>query len=102
MKFCRARSWVRWVLLAASAGEIDRSQVVSVTLSMLKPNAAQSILLERFGVQDSEPVLKAASDASSYEEFEALLDQMQPDTAALARRLTILTMKARGDGNGGR
>ncbi|MBJ2284774.1 beta-galactosidase [Pseudomonas sp. MF6755] len=48
------------VLLAASAGEIDRSQVVSVTLSMIKPNAAQSILLERFGVQDSEPVLKAA------------------------------------------
>ena len=48
------------VLLAASAGEVDRSQVVSVTLSMLKPNAAQSILLERFGVQDSEPVVKAA------------------------------------------
>ena len=48
------------VLLAASSGEIDRSQVVSVTLSMIKPNAAQSILLERFGVQDSEPVLKAA------------------------------------------
>lgn len=48
------------VLLASSVGEIDRSQVVSVTLSMIKPNAAQSILLERFGVQDSEPVFKAA------------------------------------------
>lgn len=48
------------VLLAGSAGEIDRSQVVSVTLSMIKPNAAQSILLERFGVQDSEPVMTAA------------------------------------------
>ncbi|WP_339529061.1 beta-galactosidase [Pseudomonas mucidolens] len=48
------------VLLAGSSGEIDRSQVVSVTLSMLKPDAPQSILLERFGVQDSEPVLKAA------------------------------------------
>ncbi|WP_231422007.1 beta-galactosidase [Pseudomonas sp. Leaf59] len=48
------------VLLAASSGEIDRSQVVSVTLSMLKPNVAQSILLERFGVQDIEPVIKAA------------------------------------------
>ena len=47
------------VLLAGSFGEIDRSQVVSVTLSMQKPNAAQSILLERFGVQDSEPVIKA-------------------------------------------
>ena len=33
------------VLLAGSFGEIDRSQVVSVTLSMQKPNAAQSILL---------------------------------------------------------
>jgi hypothetical protein len=39
---------------------VDRSQVVSVTLSMIKPVAAQSILLERFGVQDSEPVVKAA------------------------------------------
>ncbi|KAA0945081.1 beta-agarase [Pseudomonas sp. ANT_H14] len=48
------------VLLASSNGEIDRSQVVSVTLSMIKPNVAQSILLERFGVQDSEPVFKAA------------------------------------------
>ncbi len=48
------------VMLAGSAGEIDRSQVVSVTLSMIKPVAPQSILLERFGVQDSEPVLKAA------------------------------------------
>ncbi|NNA89389.1 beta-agarase [Pseudomonas gessardii] len=48
------------VMLAGSAGEIDRSQVVSVTLSMFKPTAPQSILLERFGVQDSEPVLKAA------------------------------------------
>jgi len=47
------------VLLASSEGEIDRSQVVSVTLSMIKPNVAQSILLERFGVQDIEPVLKA-------------------------------------------
>ncbi|NMX69774.1 beta-agarase [Pseudomonas sp. WS 5111] len=48
------------VMLAASAGEIDSSQVVSVTLSMIQPVAPQSILLERFGVQDSEPVLKAA------------------------------------------
>lgn len=48
------------VLLASSEGDIDRSQVVSVTISMIKPAVAQSILLERFGVQDSEPVLKAA------------------------------------------
>lgn len=48
------------VLLASSAGELDRSQVVSVSLSMDQPNAAQSILLERFGVQDGEAVTRAA------------------------------------------
>ncbi|WP_397443660.1 beta-galactosidase [Pseudomonas chlororaphis] len=48
------------VLLASSEGELDRSQVVSVTLSMDQPKAAQSILLERFGVQDGEAVVKAA------------------------------------------
>ncbi|QLL14722.1 beta-galactosidase [Pseudomonas chlororaphis] len=48
------------VLLASSEGELDRSQVVSVTLSMDQPKAAQSILLERFGVQDGEAVIKAA------------------------------------------
>ena len=47
------------ILLASSQGEINRSQVVSVTLSIPQPNAAQSILLERFGVQDSEGVIKA-------------------------------------------
>lgn len=47
------------ILLASSQGELDRSQVVSVTLSMEQPKAAQSILLERFGVQDSEGVVKA-------------------------------------------
>ena len=48
------------VLLASSAGELDRSQVVSVSLSMDQPKVAQSILLERFGVQDGEAVTKAA------------------------------------------
>jgi hypothetical protein len=48
------------VLLASSEGELDRSQVVSVTLSMDKPKVAQSIMLERFGVQDSDAVVKAA------------------------------------------
>ncbi|QYN02846.1 beta-galactosidase [Pseudomonas protegens] len=47
------------ILLASSEGQLDRSQVVSVTLSMDNPKAAQSILLERFGVQDSEGVIKA-------------------------------------------
>ena len=47
------------VLLASSSGELNRSQVVSVSLSMDQPKAAQSILLERFGVQDGEAVTKA-------------------------------------------
>ncbi|WP_207815406.1 beta-galactosidase [Pseudomonas sp. 50_B] len=47
------------ILLASSEGQLDRSQVVSVTLSLDSPKAAQSILLERFGVQDGEGVVKA-------------------------------------------
>lgn len=48
------------ILLASSDGELDRSQVVSVTLSMDQPKVAQSILLERFGVQNAEAVTQAA------------------------------------------
>ncbi|MHC8292316.1 beta-galactosidase [Pseudomonas sp. LB3P58] len=48
------------VLLASSVGELERSQVVSVTLSMDQPKVAQSILLERFGVQDGDAVTQAA------------------------------------------
>jgi len=47
------------MLLASSAGELDRSQVVSVTLSMDQPKVAQNILLERFGVQDGDAVTRA-------------------------------------------
>ncbi|MNU94035.1 hypothetical protein D3C71_839880 [compost metagenome] len=47
------------ILLTSSAGELDRSQVVSVSVSMDQPKVAQSILLERFGVQDSESVTQA-------------------------------------------
>ncbi|MCU7251582.1 beta-galactosidase [Pseudomonas koreensis] len=47
------------ILLASSSGELDRSQVVSVSLSMDQPKAAQSLLLERFGVQDGDEVVKA-------------------------------------------
>lgn len=48
------------VLLASSSGELNRSQVVSVSLSMDQPKAAQSILLERFGVEDGEAATRAA------------------------------------------
>ena len=47
------------ILLASSAGQLDRGQVVSVTLSMDQPKVAQNILLERFGVQDGEAVIQA-------------------------------------------
>ncbi|WP_409297260.1 beta-galactosidase [Pseudomonas sp. KCJK8993] len=47
------------ILLASSEGQLDRSQVVSVTLSLDNPKASQSILLERFGVQDGEGVVRA-------------------------------------------
>lgn len=48
------------ILLANTQGELDRSQVVSVTLSMTQPKVAQSILLERFGVQEGDAIQKAA------------------------------------------
>ena len=51
------------ILLASSAGAIDRSQVVSVALSMDQPRAAQSLLLERFGTQDMGAVVEAAYGA---------------------------------------
>jgi len=51
------------ILLASSAGELDRSKVVSVSLSMDQPKVAQSILLERFGVQDGEGVIQTVYGA---------------------------------------
>jgi hypothetical protein len=51
------------LLLASSVGELDLSKVVSVTLSMNKPAVAQSILLERFGVQEGEELQKTAYSA---------------------------------------
>lgn len=51
----------RSVLLASTVtGELQTSQVVAVKLSLNQPNAAQSILLGRFGVQDVAPVQQAA------------------------------------------
>ncbi|MGY3173973.1 hypothetical protein ACVWYU_003376 [Pseudomonas sp. TE12234] len=47
------------ILLASSAGDLDRGQVVSVSVSMDQPKVAQSILLERFGVQNAEAVTQA-------------------------------------------
>ncbi|WP_434591587.1 beta-galactosidase [Pseudomonas sp. R4-83] len=47
------------ILLASSSGVIDRSQVVSVSLSMDQPKVAQSLLLERFGVQSDDGINQA-------------------------------------------
>jgi hypothetical protein len=49
------------VLLASTVtGELSAGQVVAVTLSMSQPNATQSVLLGRFGVQQVAPVQAAA------------------------------------------
>ena len=49
------------ILLADTVtGELSANQVVAVTLSMHQPNATQSILLGRFGVQQVAPVQAAA------------------------------------------
>ncbi|MEQ7917816.1 beta-agarase [Xanthomonas sp. WHRI 1810A] len=47
------------VLLADSEGELNLSQVASVTVSMSQPNVAQSVLIERFGVQEGDALQKA-------------------------------------------
>lgn len=47
------------ILLASSSGVIDRSQVVSVSLSMDQPKVAQSLLIERFGVQNDDGINQA-------------------------------------------
>lgn len=49
----------RW-LLTSSSGALDLKQVVSVTLSMNQPNVAQSLMIERVGIQDDDLVQKAA------------------------------------------
>lgn len=53
----------------------------------------------------TDPILEAARSiraaGGGFAEFEAALARMTPDTAALARRLAIMAMKARGDGDVG-
>jgi hypothetical protein len=48
------------VLLASSAGDLSRDQVASVTLSLDKPNVAQSILVERVALLSGDTLQKAA------------------------------------------
>ncbi|MEX5352491.1 beta-galactosidase [Pseudomonas juntendi] len=54
------------LLLASSAGDIDLKQVVAVSLSIPDPKVAQSLLIEKVGIQDDDQAFKAA--------YEGLLD----------------------------
>ncbi|WP_268797474.1 beta-galactosidase [Pseudomonas huanghezhanensis] len=47
------------VLLANSEGELNLSQVASVTVAMSRPDIAQSVLFERFGVQEGDALQQA-------------------------------------------
>lgn len=54
------------LLLTSSAGEVDLKQVTSVSLSIPSPKVAQSLLIERVGIQDDDLAFKAA--------YEGLID----------------------------
>lgn len=48
------------VLLANTEGELNSAEVSSVTVSMSQPNVAQSVLIEKFGVQEGDALQTAA------------------------------------------
>ena len=48
------------LLLTSSVGELDLAQVTSISLSIPQPNVAQSLLIERVGLQDDDQAQKAA------------------------------------------
>lgn len=48
------------LLLASSAGAVDLRQVASVSLSIPSPKVAQSLLIERVGIQDDDQAYQAA------------------------------------------
>ncbi|MHC6224380.1 beta-agarase [Pseudomonas sp. X10] len=48
------------LLLSSSVGELDLKQVTSISLSIPQPKMAQSLLIERVGIQDDDNALKAA------------------------------------------
>jgi hypothetical protein len=48
------------VLLANTEGELNSAEVSSVTVSMSQPNVAQSVLIEKFGVQEGDGLQTAA------------------------------------------
>jgi len=50
------------LLLTSSVGEVDLKQISSVTLSIPRPKVAQSLLIEKVGIQDDDLAFKAAYD----------------------------------------
>ncbi|MCY1343277.1 Agarase CBM like domain protein [compost metagenome] len=48
------REGKRWLPATLVNGELDRSKVASVTLSLNQPNAAQNVLLGRFGTEEED------------------------------------------------
>ncbi|QXH48080.1 beta-galactosidase [Pseudomonas xanthosomatis] len=48
------------LLLASSSGELDLKQVISVSLSIPNPKVAQSLLIEKVGLQDDDQAYQAA------------------------------------------
>jgi hypothetical protein len=59
------------VLLANTEGELNSAEVSSVTVSMSEPNVAQSVLIEKFGVQEGNAMQTAAYSnlVDSYGQF---------------------------------
>jgi hypothetical protein len=49
----------RRVLLANTEGDLDSAPVASVTVSMSRPDVAQSVLIEKFGVQEGDALQRA-------------------------------------------
>lgn len=53
------------VLLASTEGELNAAQVSSVTVSMSRPDVAQSVLIEKFGVQEGDAIQKPPTPTCS-------------------------------------
>lgn len=81
--------------LAAATPSIDEDQLVSEAMAQWEMDVAPII----------DPILEAARSVKAagggFAEFEEALARMAPDTVALARRLALSGMMARGDGDVG-
>ena len=80
------------VLLANAQGQLDRSKVVSVTLSISQPNVAQSILVERFGVQEGD-VIQSAAYANIVDAYGQFTRSKWPEKIASDEQLKASAVK---------